>query len=423
MKHFVRILIAVLIVGLIGFGVWFFAFRDKNHEAVFKEMTAAIDHLGEVSIRYEYKSGNETKSSEVVGYNNIINKYLSVNTEMNQSIDDKDNDDPSDDEVKYVSANLNNVRSNIEKLKDYDMYSMDAINYYYTLTVTAEDVKNKDKRDLIPFIEAYVNAVDTVVEVVDDSISFYYVKNANDETQANDILAKDVVLFKNMLAKEIAQTKLYFELRDYVEKYVFDGVVPDYKSAMYNIYANQLNIVCNELWDDPNDETDNLTADDEKKYYTNATLLSRDGTNPTLIESLYVRCISLASENGYIDLTRNADGFINSYNKLYGKNPSYIANILAIKGNKDYQFKAEDTYKNEIKSANRNGFVKYYNKIISGTATVDVEAPQVCSKFLINNEAIKAEDLQDIYTVLSYIRVASPAQDETVELLNSVMGK
>ena len=67
--------------------------------------------------------------------------------------------------------------------------------------------------------------------------------------------------------------------------------------------------------------------------------------------------------------------------------------------------------------------LKYYNKIISGTATVDVEAPQVCSKFLINNEAIKAEDLQDIYTVLSYIRVASPAQDDTVELLNSVMGK
>jgi hypothetical protein len=58
--------------------VWFFAFRDKPHEAVFKEMTAALDHLGEVSITYKYNDTEGEVEASVPGYDAIIKKYESV---------------------------------------------------------------------------------------------------------------------------------------------------------------------------------------------------------------------------------------------------------------------------------------------------------------------------------------------------------
>lgn len=377
MKHFVRILIAVLIVGLTGFGIWFFAIRDKNHEAVFNKMTAAIDHLEEVSITYKYKEKVDDKEVEVEAsvptYNGIIQKYLDVSYAKNKGTSD-----------------LVNIRANIETLRGYNEYSMEAINYYYSLTATAEDVKNKDRKDVINAIENFTSAVDTVVDIVDDCISFYYVKNVDDASQRTDILNKDKVLFKNMLNKQVAQTELYFALRDYVEKYVFDGVVPDYKSAIYNIYANQLNITCGDL----------LKANMET--YTTANLLteikiSDSETHKTLIADLDDRRIVLSSLN-YIDPDREAAKFINSYNKLYGENHSIIAYILRIQSING--------------SENRNGFVKTNSAVLSKDENqiTSKEKDDIAAAYKSGqDESVKplaADQVVDIYNILSYIRNA-----------------
>ena len=174
MKHFVRILIAVLIVGITGFGVWFLAFRDKPNEAVFKKMTATLDHLGEVTVAYEYTDGSKTVASEVTGYSNIINKYLNVSLEKNKYLADAKEDGPEDDVYAFYSNEIENIRKNISELNKYDNYSMKAINYYYSLSVNAEKVKNRDKKKLVEAADNYVNAVNNVVDIVDDSISYRY---------------------------------------------------------------------------------------------------------------------------------------------------------------------------------------------------------------------------------------------------------
>lgn len=378
MKHFVRILIAVLIVGLIGFGVWFFAFRDKNHEAVFKEMTAAIDHLGEVSITYTYKQDTKDVSANVPGYDAILTEYETVSAE-------KDAD----------KAEIVNIRTNIQTLRKYDDYSMEAIKYYYSLTATAEDVKNKDKRNMIEVIENFVKAVDNVVEVVDDSISFYYVKDANNGEQANDILAKDVVLYKNMLAKVIAQTELYFELKEYVDKYVFDGVIPDYRSAFYNIYANELNIACNAVWDNPEDNSTTDLYRKDADFYTYSNILTNveiaGGNEESLIENLYRRKIHLEASNYISD---GAALFINSYNKISSK----IAKVLTL-------VKTDG-------SKNRLGFVQE-NAGDLGSLVIKEKLDDADTAKLNNIStqykyegvtSLAVSEILDIYNVLAYIR-------------------
>ena len=378
MKHFVRILIAVLIVGLIGFGVWFFAFRDKNHEAVFKEMTAAIDHLGEVSITYTYKQDTKDVSANVPGYDAILTEYETVSAE-------KDAD----------KTEIVNIRTNIQTLRKYDDYSMEAIKYYYSLTATAEDVKNKDKRNMIEVIENFVKAVDNVVEVVDDSISFYYVKDANNTEQVKDILAKDVVLYKNMLAKVVAQTELYFELKEYVDKYVFDDVIPDYRSAFYNIYANELNIACNAVWDNPED---NSTTDLYRKdvdFYTYSNILTNveiaGGNEESLIENLYRRKIHLEASNYIGD---GAALFINSYNKLSSK----IAKVLTL-------VKTDG-------SKNRLGFVQENAADLGALVIKDkldeadtTKLNKISTQYKYEGvTSLAVSEILDIYNVLAYIR-------------------
>ena len=73
-------------------------------------------------------------------------------------------------------------------------YSINSIHYYYSLTATAEKVKNRDKRDLVEKIEAFNNAVDTVVATAQDSLNLYNVKQVSIDSENNELTNKDAVL-------------------------------------------------------------------------------------------------------------------------------------------------------------------------------------------------------------------------------------
>ena len=113
MKHIVRMLVALLLVGGIGFGVWYFAFRDKPNEVVFKEMTAAINHLDEVEIEYNFKDGETTKQKEVVSYDKIIEEFYDVSSAKNIT------DNPSEAETARQ-----NITEMIVERYTYDTYSI-----------------------------------------------------------------------------------------------------------------------------------------------------------------------------------------------------------------------------------------------------------------------------------------------------------
>lgn len=379
MKHFVRILIAVLIVGLTGFGVWFFAFRDKPHEAVFKEMTAALDHLGEVTITYTYKSGSKDESASVTGYESIIAKYETVSNNRDAN-----------------NTQITNLRNNIIDLYNYNAYTMEAIDYYYSLTATAQKVKNKDKKALVKAIDKYVAAVDSVVEVVDDSISFYYVKDASESDQVQGLLDKDVTLLKNMLAKEVAQTELYLELREYVDKYVFDGVVPDYRSAFYNIYINQLNIVCNEHWDNPNDDSASDKFTPDANFYNTANIFSTSGAATSLMGDIHSRSANLKDCN-YMDNSREYVQFINSYVRVV----SDISNILKVQ--------SVDGTQNRLLfvSNNRTALDAIAEKVANGTTLTEDDnntLKSIATAYKYEGvTSLEEAKLVDIYNVLNYI--------------------
>ena len=56
MKHLVRVVIAVLVVALLGYLVYFFAFKPDPDNSTFKSLVALEKYVGEVNI--EGKSNN-----------------------------------------------------------------------------------------------------------------------------------------------------------------------------------------------------------------------------------------------------------------------------------------------------------------------------------------------------------------------------
>lgn len=308
MKHVVRMLVAILIVGALGGGIWYFVFRDKPNVATFKEMTASIDYVDSVSIK--------TETETVKGYYNVIDVYL-----------------------KKASKKYPKAYTTIENLEKYDLYSYETIEYYYSLTATANKVKSKDKKSLVKKIDAYNSSIKTVVNTVKDSVGLYEKEGVSLDT----INQMDTILLKNMLKKQKSQTELYFALRDYVEKYVFasvtedgSGIIPDYKSAIYNIYNNQLNLDCEKLSKKLNSETIEGTW---------GNLLTKDGSK---IDDLYVAIKGTKKDPGdsgydsevikgleyknYIvnDGNKNAVKFLDSYTKFYKNSKNKIVEVLKI---------------------------------------------------------------------------------------------
>lgn len=317
MKHVVRMLVAILIVGALGGGIWYFVFRDKPNEAVFKEMTASIDYVGSVSINYtETTTENGTSTIETKtakGYENVIDVYLNKAKAHHATYD--------------VYVTINN-------LKNYDEYSYETIEYYYSLTATANKVKSKDKKSLVKKIDAYNSSIKTVVNTVKDSVGLYGKAGVSNET----IYQMDTILLKNMLKKQKTQTELYFALRDYVEKYVFasvtedgSGIIPDYKSAIYNIYNNQLNIDCEKL-------SKGINGTIDSKESSN---LFVTGNNNSQINYLYESINNLESYNyianeehpnpgTIINKGKNAVKFLDSYTKFYKNSKNKISELLKI---------------------------------------------------------------------------------------------
>ena len=366
MKHVVRMLVALLLVGGIGFGVWYFAFRDKPNEVVFKEMTAAINHLDEVEIEYNFKDGETTKQKEVVSYDKIIEEFYNVSTSKNIA------SNPSEAE-----SARQNITEKIVELYTYDTYSINSIHYYYSLTATAEKVKGRDKRDLVKKIEAFNNAVDTVVATAQDSLNLYNVKQVSIDSENNELTNKDAVLLENIILKQKAQADLFFELRDYVNTYVFGTIVPDYKSAMYNIYNNELNDLCVKAKITRTTIVNNETSYAETKMDT------------TLMMDMFLRAYELETMN-YID--ENAVEFLNSYNKLNGN----IAKYLQLSYNKKDANGTDmvDSQGNKL-VCNRSHFVESYEAVTDGNYAG-----------LSSESGINVEIIEDVYNVLSYIMYA-----------------
>ncbi len=237
MKHVVRILVTILILGLVGGGIWYFCFRTKPNEVVFKEMTETKTHLeDEVAI---------------TGLDGIVYKGYSKIVDYYKGITQYKTGENTNKEI-GTTDELNKIKQNVETLLNLNNNSSAAINYYYSLTASAEKVKNADRKSLVNTITEYNKAIDELVACFGDVVNAFGSRIVISTTYPNDAGYKDLVdinftLYKKALTKQSIENELFFKLRDYVNKYVFKTFVPDLKSAMYDVYVQQLNILCEEL--------------------------------------------------------------------------------------------------------------------------------------------------------------------------------
>ena len=305
MKHFVRILVTVLILGLLGGGLWFFFFREDPDQVVFNRLTDAKVRMNdEISVQ----SKNKIK---FVGYDRILD--LVNDSEFSECKGYYKTNGTTYESVSS-SSQLGYIRKNIfgdNGLVELNEISMDGINYYYSLSASAKDVKRGSREHIKDLIEDYNVKIDNVVRAVKDVKYFHEIKrvgtaNITTDQGYKDIVNKTYLLYEAMLDKQYVQNELFFALRDYVNDYVFGTFVPDHKATAYDIYANQLEVYINEL----NAKRNAETGDKLKPELIAGTYSSNTKDDTVKVKGNIVKFQS----NGYINA--NSVAYLNSYKRL-----------------------------------------------------------------------------------------------------------
>ncbi len=319
MKHFVRILVTVLILGLLGGGLWFFFFREDPDQAVFNKLT-------ETKVRMDDEIFVESKNKiKFFGYDNILN--LVNDSEFSECIGYY----TVDNQFIEISSTtrLGYIRDNIfgdNGLVELNQISMDAINYYYSLSASAKDVKGGTRRDIKELIDIYNGKVDNVVRAVKDVKYFHEIKRvktsdiAEDKDQGyKDLVNKTYLLYEAMLDKQYVQNELFFALRNYVNDYVFGTFVPDHKATAYDIYANQLEVYINEL---------NTLRKAESGDKLKPKLIADEYTSAVKEDLLKVK-ENIEGFQNFTYINENAVAYLNSYKRL--QKSGVLAKVIELK--------------------------------------------------------------------------------------------
>ncbi len=331
MKHVVRILVTILILGLVGGGIWYFCFRTKPNEVVFKEMTETKTHL-EDEVAITGLDGIVYKGySKIVDYYEGITNYKRVENSVENNEISKTNE-------------LNNIKQNVQTLLNLNNNSSASINYYYSLTASAEKVKNADRKSLVNTITEYNKAIDELVACFGDVVNAFGSRIVISTTYPDDAGYKDLVdinftLYKKALTKQSIENELFFKLRDYVNKYVFKTFVPDLKSAMYDVYVQQLNILCEEL------NTKISDLNNFKSKYQSYYLAETNKISDT---------IDQYEENSYF--TEDSAAFLDAYKNLSSED---LLKVLKLSSEKRVDLKGLDL------DGNNYMLEEFYNSINS----------------------------------------------------------
>lgn len=392
MKHVVRILVTILILGLVGGGIWYFCFRTKPNEVVFKEMTETKTHLeDEVAI---------------TGLDGIVYKGYSKIVDYYEKIKECKTDGGFVEIETSVTNKLNNIKQNVQTLLNLNNNSSKAINYYYSLTASAEKVKNADRKSLVNTITEYNKAIDELVACFGDVVSYFNTKIVKEQVYTDqgfkDLVDINFTLYKKALTKQSIENELFFKLRDYVNKYVFKTFVPDLKSAMYDVYVQQLNILCEELNTKVSElnnfingyKSDYLTetqkigytinhyeSDEENSYFTNDSAAFLDAYKNLSSEDL-LKVLKLSSEKRGdlkgLDLDDNNYMLEEFYNSINSK-----------LSNTNYDNINTETYFTEAEKQEFKRFTKVYEYDSKTFEKADLD--DLIDGNYVNNAVTKAE--------------------------------
>lgn len=226
MKYFLRIIVTIIIVGIVGVGVWYLFFSTPDDDETFTKLSQLIDDKENSAISNifddlgSFETLPETENAKAKILNDIDNPI---------TVDD---------------ATIYSYRAT-EKILDK------ALNNYYVYTQIANDVSAKSYKKIKNLVNDYNKSYGKLITKLEDLSNYNndYV-NEQDETLKVSMRYELVtkynnisIYYKEALTKE---AKLVLELKTFVNKYCFDNnFYTDSKIALLDLIMLDTISACN----------------------------------------------------------------------------------------------------------------------------------------------------------------------------------
>lgn len=284
MKHVVRVLIAVLVVALLGYLVYFFAFKPDPDISTFNSLV---------------------KLQETQDTVNVDAKITELNTERYDTLQNEE----IKDILEYISKG---EKALIMVYSDLDR----AFDYYFGYTSFVKDVKSSTQKAVDKAISNYKKSLLSFSNKLNIATSYQtdtYEKDTSNTSVINELKRS----YQNVLDEFVNLNKCYYnlnrELLNLIQLNVFDGeLITDVKSCELDIIQQ----ACKACLDNFSNSTE------YEKYIMN--LMFLDSVYVSLDNELHADILK-----GYIDLSSktNAEGqtYLNVFLNLTHSDKAAVA--------------------------------------------------------------------------------------------------
>ena len=239
MKFWVKIVVAIAVIAVIGLGVWAFAFKEKDEVQAYNKTTELID--------YKESLGLKEKLTNLRKLNYYGNEESNV-------LDD------SFDQVKQIN-NIRKICLNSDTIIEYDL-SGTIVKVTYDSYLTTDQYVDEVLEFLIPYtksnrihanslkslkksVDQYIDSLELLDESIDNVIKVQSEIN-NDETSYK-ILKQQYESFKNRYKNCLNNSsKVITNILNFINKSTYSGkFLMDTNTALYDSFSRALSACTN----------------------------------------------------------------------------------------------------------------------------------------------------------------------------------
>ena len=200
-KHIIRTLIAVLVVGLIGYLIYFFAFKPSPDITTYNSLKSYQNHTQSNAVAWDAYNGCGYVDDESTMVKQLYTKILSTENSI--------------------------------------------LEYHTLYTSFAKDVKASSQRAVNKLIKSSTSNWDSFVSSVNDANNYYArVKDtiSGSSSQKLELTGYNKIVRKNLHNLAVSLGNLNMELKSFVASYVFGGsYAVDFRAVHYDMQMLAIN--------------------------------------------------------------------------------------------------------------------------------------------------------------------------------------
>lgn len=232
MKFWIRFSVSLAVVLVIGFSVWFFAFREKSEVQAYNRTSELVDYKESLAIKddlvelnsmnyYGGESANVIDSSTQVGKEIYRLRALTVGGD------------------KIVAEGTSGTGYTYESYRITDLMVDDILEYLLPYT-KASSVKSKSLSKLKKSINSYIDSLKELNSTVDELMAFQNSMEGNDASF--DALRGRYRSFSSKYRSSLNNaSNLIMSLMDFIDISVYgDNIVLDEHMALFDAFARAL---------------------------------------------------------------------------------------------------------------------------------------------------------------------------------------